>query len=73
MKVLSGADEAASVVNSVDEEGWAPIHSAASIGNSEILDILISLGNEVSDFLAMRFSDFFFFFLSCQLLIHRRN
>ncbi|KAF4368205.1 hypothetical protein F8388_022838 [Cannabis sativa] len=37
VKILSAVDEAASVVNSADEEGWAPLHSAASIGNSEIV------------------------------------
>ncbi|XWS34163.1 hypothetical protein CRYUN_Cryun21dG0016600 [Craigia yunnanensis] len=38
--LLAAADD--SVVNSSDEEGWAPIHSAASIGNLEIMEILLS-------------------------------
>lgn len=43
VKILSAvADE--SVVNSSDEEGWAPIHSAASIGNLEIMEFLLSKG-----------------------------
>lgn len=46
MKVLSDAEEVASVINSADEEGWAPIHSAASIGHSEIMDILLSRGEK---------------------------
>lgn len=46
VKVLSDADEAASVINCADEEGWAPIHSAASIGHSEIMDILLSRGEK---------------------------
>ena len=46
MRALSGADEAAKAVNAADEEGWAPIHSAASIGNSEILYVLLIIGND---------------------------
>ena len=46
MKILSAVDEAASVVNVTDEEGWAPLHSAASVGNSEIVDILLSIGKK---------------------------
>ena len=52
MKVLSAIDESASVINSADEEGWAPLHSAASIGNLEIVEILLSRGRI-----------FFFFFI----------
>ncbi|EXB65070.1 26S proteasome non-ATPase regulatory subunit 10 [Morus notabilis] len=48
VKVLAASDEASSVVNSADEEGWAPLHSAASIGNSEIVDILLSKGADVN-------------------------
>ncbi|KAK7849916.1 26s proteasome non-atpase regulatory subunit 10 [Quercus suber] len=39
VKVLSAIDESASVINSADEEGWAPLHSAASIGNLEIVEL----------------------------------
>ncbi|KAK8552862.1 hypothetical protein V6N12_041436 [Hibiscus sabdariffa] len=47
VKVLSASvDE--SVVNSTDEEGWGPIHSAASIGNLEIMEILLSKGANVN-------------------------
>ncbi|MBA0746500.1 hypothetical protein Gogos_009010 [Gossypium gossypioides] len=47
VKLLSdAADE--SVVNGIDEEGWAPIHSAASIGNLEIMEILLSKGANVN-------------------------
>ncbi|GLT27956.1 hypothetical protein SLA2020_029190 [Shorea laevis] len=47
VKLLSEvADE--SVVNSADEEGWAPIHSAASIGNVEIMEILLSKGADIN-------------------------
>ena len=52
MKVLSAIDESASVINSADEEGWAPLHSAASIGNLEIVEVLLSRGRI-----------FFFFFI----------
>ena len=44
MKVLAEGDPAVSGVNSTDEEGWAPIHSAASSGNMEIVEILLSRG-----------------------------
>lgn len=44
MDVLSAGDPSATGVNSKDEEGWAPIHSAASIGNAEIVEILLSRG-----------------------------
>ncbi|PPD73777.1 hypothetical protein GOBAR_DD29296 [Gossypium barbadense] len=43
VKLLSAAADE-SVVNRIDEEGWAPIHSAASIGNLEIMEILLSKG-----------------------------
>jgi 26S proteasome non-ATPase regulatory subunit 10 len=39
-----GGDAAANVLNAKDEEGWAPIHSAASSGNSQIIDILLERG-----------------------------
>lgn len=40
----AGGDAAAGVVNAKDEEGWAPIHSAASTGNAEIIGILLERG-----------------------------
>ena len=43
-----GGDSAASVLNAKDEEGWAPIHSAASSGNSQIVDILLERGTRPS-------------------------
>ena len=51
--MLSAIDESAIVINSADEEGWAPLHSAASIGNLEIVEVLLSRG---------RIFFFFFFF-----------
>ncbi|PPE01924.1 hypothetical protein GOBAR_DD01064 [Gossypium barbadense] len=47
VKLLSAAADE-SVVNGIDEEGWAPIHSAASIGNLEIMEILLSKGANVN-------------------------
>ena len=44
VKILVTADQSTKVINCADEEGWAPIHSAASIGRSDILDILLSGG-----------------------------
>lgn len=42
--MLSKADPSVSGVNATDEEGWAPLHSAVSIGNAEIVDILLDRG-----------------------------
>ncbi|XP_044954805.1 protein phosphatase 1 regulatory subunit 16A-like [Hordeum vulgare subsp. vulgare] len=39
-----GGRRLASIVNGKDEEGWAPIHSVASSGNAEIVDILLEHG-----------------------------
>ena len=44
VKILATADQSTKLINCADEEGWAPIHSAASIGRSDILDILLSGG-----------------------------
>ncbi|URE35049.1 26S proteasome non-ATPase regulatory subunit [Musa troglodytarum] len=46
--VISAADPSINGVNSKDEEGWAPIHSAASIGNAEIVEILLSRGGDAN-------------------------
>lgn len=40
VEVLSVATP--SDVNSCDEEGWAPLHSAASSGNIKIVEILLN-------------------------------
>ena len=45
VEILLSVDESANVVNAVDEEGWAPIHSAASIGNVTIVEMLLSKGS----------------------------
>ena len=45
---------AASVLNAKDEEGWAPIHSAASTGNAQIVEILLERGTS-SDISATNF------------------
>lgn len=42
VEILSAANP--SVVNSCDEEGWAPLHSAASSGNIKIVEILLNSG-----------------------------
>ncbi|KAK2429282.1 hypothetical protein P8452_42940 [Trifolium repens] len=44
VKILLSCDASAEVINSGDEEGWAPLHSAASIGNLEILEALLNKG-----------------------------
>lgn len=43
--ILADADKSKSVINCKDEEGWAPLHSAASIGNKQIVEILLSKGD----------------------------
>jgi ankyrin repeat protein len=47
VKALVAADESKSMINSVDEDGWAPLHSAASSGNIEIVEMLLSKGKGV--------------------------
>lgn len=44
VEILSAIDDCASVINSADEEGWVPLHSAASIGHSDIVGILLRRG-----------------------------
>lgn len=46
VEILADAGQSTKLINCADEEGWAPIHSAASIGRSDILDILVSRGSE---------------------------
>lgn len=53
VKTLLSCDGSACVVNSSDEEGWAPLHSAASIGNLEIVDTLLSKGQKNALFLKL--------------------
>ncbi|XP_040957898.1 serine/threonine-protein phosphatase 6 regulatory ankyrin repeat subunit C [Gossypium hirsutum] len=64
VKLLSAAADE-SVVNGIDEEGWAPIHSAASIGNLEIMEILLSK----ADVTYCYFLIYFFRRSKCELLI----
>ncbi|GMP28101.1 hypothetical protein CsSME_00003782 [Camellia sinensis var. sinensis] len=42
VKILSAADPSVTGINSADEEGWAPLQFAASSGNVEIVEILLS-------------------------------
>ncbi|RLN40065.1 26S proteasome non-ATPase regulatory subunit 10 [Panicum miliaceum] len=44
---FDGGDAAAGVLNAKDEEGWAPIHSVASTGNAQIVEILLERGADV--------------------------
>lgn len=44
MDVMLAAVPSTTGINSEDEEGWAPIHSAASIGHAEIVEILLRRG-----------------------------
>ncbi|THF98008.1 hypothetical protein TEA_007557 [Camellia sinensis var. sinensis] len=48
VKILSSADPSVTGINSADEEGWAPLHSASSSGNVEIVEILLSSGADVN-------------------------
>lgn len=51
MKILAAADPSASGINSGDEEGWVPLHSATSSGNVEIVEILLSRGEQYNNLL----------------------
>ncbi|KAF3582604.1 hypothetical protein DY000_02035106 [Brassica cretica] len=42
VKLLSSVDESKTVINSKDDEGWAPLHSAASIGKAGLVEILLT-------------------------------
>lgn len=44
VKLLSSVDDSKNVINSKDDEGWAPLHSAASIGNAELVQVLLTRG-----------------------------
>lgn len=44
VKILAAFDHSISGINSADEEGWAPLHSASSSGNVEIVKILLDRG-----------------------------
>ncbi|XP_048593058.1 26S proteasome non-ATPase regulatory subunit 10-like [Brassica napus] len=48
VKLLSSVDESKTVINSKDDEGWAPLHSAASIGKGELVEILLTRGADVN-------------------------
>ncbi|KAI8010615.1 26S proteasome non-ATPase regulatory subunit 10 [Camellia lanceoleosa] len=48
VKILSAIDPSVTGINSADEEGWAPLHSASSSGNLEIVEILLSSGANVN-------------------------
>lgn len=55
VKILLAGDESSSMINSKDEDGWAPLHSAASIGNTEIAEMLLSKGKGFWGFRSFRF------------------
>lgn len=44
VKLITSSDEAKTVINSKDDEGWAPLHSAASSGNAELVELLLTRG-----------------------------
>ncbi|KAL0774830.1 hypothetical protein Bca101_039982 [Brassica carinata] len=44
VKLLSSVDESKTVFNSKYDEGWAPLHSAASIGKAGLVEILLTRG-----------------------------
>ncbi|KAL8104599.1 hypothetical protein AgCh_028717 [Apium graveolens] len=48
VKILSAVDPLVSGINSADEEGWVPLHSAASSGNVEIVELLLNRGADVN-------------------------
>ncbi|GAB4829074.1 hypothetical protein Ancab_018736 [Ancistrocladus abbreviatus] len=48
VKILAEADSSGIMINSKDEEGWAPLHSAASIGNVNIVETLLGKAANVN-------------------------
>ncbi|XP_031400492.1 26S proteasome non-ATPase regulatory subunit 10 [Punica granatum] len=48
VNILCEADQSRSFINKKDEEGWAPLHSAASIGNPQILETLLNNGADIN-------------------------
>ncbi|KAF3560072.1 hypothetical protein F2Q69_00017178 [Brassica cretica] len=44
VKLLSSVDESKTVINSKDDEVWAPLHSATSIGKAGLVEILLTRG-----------------------------
>ncbi|KAL7163790.1 hypothetical protein ACSBR2_039836 [Camellia fascicularis] len=49
VKILSAADPSVTGTNSAHEEGWAPLHSASSSGNSKLVScILEEVGADVN-------------------------
>jgi ankyrin repeat protein len=68
VKVLSAIDESTSVINSADEEGWAPLHSAASIGNLEIVEVLLSRGRSL--YFLLKVVSLELLFLMSRLVLH---
>ena len=71
--MLLSCDASVGVVNCADEEGWAPLHSAASIGSVEIVETLLSKGRPMHFFfyycllLLFMISVSIFFFISVQI------
>lgn len=52
--MLSAADPSVNGVNTTDDEGWAPIHSAASIGNLKIMQILLERGTLIKSHITLQ-------------------
>lgn len=78
VKILASAEGSTKVINSADEEGWAPIHSAASIGNLEIMETLLDRGSYFCNCLIFLMSSFIFSYLqiwnrSCYCYIERER
>ncbi|KAG9152859.1 hypothetical protein Leryth_012477 [Lithospermum erythrorhizon] len=48
VELLTAAEPSISGINSGDEEGWVPLHSAASSGNAEIVKLLLDRGADVN-------------------------
>uniref|UniRef100_A0A0D6R704 Uncharacterized protein n=1 Tax=Araucaria cunninghamii TaxID=56994 RepID=A0A0D6R704_ARACU len=44
----AGVDPSVSGVNSSDEEGWTPLHSAVSSGKDNVVEVLLQAGADVS-------------------------
>ncbi|KAG0594602.1 hypothetical protein M758_UG092100 [Ceratodon purpureus] len=46
-RIVEGASDGKGLVNVCDEEGWTPLHSAASGGRDAVVEVLLALGADV--------------------------
>jgi 26S proteasome non-ATPase regulatory subunit 10 len=47
-RLVEGISDTSGLVNVSDEEGWTPLHSAASSGREAMVELLLDLGADVA-------------------------